>query len=168
MMLQPFLPFRFMYIERLLALGKRYLVAQSYPRGTKTMDGSTKTGILLTDYDDAGLAKTHCHAVRQDRFACVIDLENHTHVSKICDLMKPRSKYLLYWSVVASAEEFKKNIMRRYADNVRRYVQGNTEWHIGAAETIRPCVQVIFGELFMILKRGSHELRVKFSDVERC
>lgn len=44
----------------------------------------------------------------------------------------------------------------------------NTTWRIGGDETIRPQLSVIFGELFIFLKRGAQVLRVKFEDIENA
>ena len=43
----------------------------------------------------------------------------------------------------------------------------NTTWRIGGEETIRPQLSVIFGEIFIFLKRGAQELRVKFEEIEK-
>jgi hypothetical protein len=56
----------------------------------------------------------------------------------------------------------------KYKDNIRRYIMKNTSWRISANEAIRPSLQVIYGELFIILKRGSQTLRVKFEDIEKA
>ena len=44
----------------------------------------------------------------------------------------------------------------------------NTNWRISANEAIRPSLQVIYGELFIVLKRGSQTLRVKFEEIEKA
>ncbi|HZG23856.1 MAG TPA: hypothetical protein VEZ17_04715 [Chitinophagaceae bacterium] len=167
-MLQPFEKFKPGYIPRLLELNKRYIVSQTYTRGHDHFSETQKTGILFTDYANPGLAKTHLNAIKHDRFAYLLDLANETHVKKISEMLLPNSPYAVYWSIVRSPKELKRRVDLRYTDQVRRYIMANTDWHIAAAESIRPSLQVIFGELFIVLRRGrTHELRIKFEDVEK-
>lgn len=165
-MLQPFEILSSLYIARLFKLNKIYLVAQSYNRGLDHFADDPKIGILVTDYDDRGLAKIHLAAVKSDKYASIIELTNPRHVEKINEMLDSRSKYIVYWAIVKDLEALKKKISLRYKDNVMRYLTKNTTWRIGGDETIRPQLQIIFGELFVILKRGSQDLRIKFEDIE--
>lgn len=167
-MLQPFEIFHFDYIERLITLNKPYLVAQSYTRGYSHFDEAHPTDILLTDYDDSGLAKTHVNALKGDGFACLINLNSPVHAQKLREMLSEGSGYRVYWAIVRSSKELKKKIDIKYTDNLRRYLLKHTDWHIAADETVRPSLKVIFGEMYIILKRGSqHELRVKFAEIEK-
>ncbi len=160
--------FRERYISRLLLLNKTWLVSQTYHAGDETDDGSRKTPILLTDYDDKGLASVHKAAIKSDPFASIIDLNNSRHLATLRELLRPDSPYYLYWAVVQDRERFRKSLDQHYKDKIRRYLQKNTAWRIGADENLKPSVQMIFGELFMILKWRKQELRVKFAEIESC
>lgn len=156
------------YITRLLLLRKTWLVTQTYNVGKDDFDTMYRTPILLTDYEEKGLADVHKAALRSDPFAAIIDLNNSRHVDKLREMLQDESGYLLYWAVLQDRERFKRRLDLKYKDNIRRYLLKNTEWRIGADEILRPKVQMIFGELFMILKWGKQELRVKFAEIERC
>ena len=69
---------------------------------------------------------------------------------------------------VKSIDDLKKRLDLKYKDNMRRYLIKNTTWRIDASEAIRPSMQVIYGELFIILKRGNQTLRVKSEDIEKA
>jgi hypothetical protein len=166
-MLQPFLPFKPEYIQRLRGLKKNYIVSQSYHRANSRGEAEHKIGLLFTDYGDPGLGKTHLNAVKHDRYAYMLDLNNEKHISKIKEMLAG-SVYQIYWSVIPDADEFRKTINMKYADHVRRFVLANTNWNIGGQEVLKPNIQVIFGELFMILKRGSQTLRRKFEEIENA
>ena len=73
-MFQPFERFDPEYINRLISLNKPYLVAQTYTRGYSHFDQDHPVDILLTDYDDQGLAKTHLNALKGDGLACLVNL----------------------------------------------------------------------------------------------
>lgn len=168
MTLQPFELFKPLYINRLLALKKFYLVSQTYNAGYDHFSNDQKTGLLVTDYDDIGLAKIHLAAVKHDRYSAVLNLEKEGHLLKLKEMLDENSRYRVFWAVVASNEQLKKKVDAKYRDHIRRYVEKNTNWRIGADERIRPQIQVIFGEIFVTLKRGSQELRIKFTEIQKA
>ena len=166
-MFQPFELFRPEYINRLIKMDKIYLVSQSYHKAFDHFE-DPKTDILLTDYDQLGLAQIHFSAVKHDKYASIIDLTNPKHKEKILQMFDADSGYRLFWAIVKSADDIKKRMNLKYKDNMRRYIMKHTTWRIDASEAIRPSLQVIYGELFIILKRGSQTLRVKFEDIEKA
>jgi len=166
-MFQPFELFKPEYINRLIRMDKIYLVSQTYDKAFDHFE-ATKTGILLTDYDQLGLAQIHYSAVKNDKYASIIDLTNPKHKAKILEMLHPDSEYRLFWAIVKSIDDVKKRLDLKYKDNIRRYIMKQTTWRIDASEAIRPSLQVIYGELFIILKRGNQTLRVKFDDIEKA
>lgn len=166
-MFQPFEPFKKEYVNRLIRMDKIYLVSQSYNKAFDHFE-ETKTDILLTDYDQLGLAQIHYSAVKHDKYASIIDLTNPKHQAKIMEMLHPDSGYRLYWAMVKSIDEIKRRMDSKYKNHIRRYVSKQTSWRIDASEAIRPGLQVIYGELFIILKRGNQTLRVKFEDIEKA
>lgn len=166
-MFQPFELFQPQFINRLIKMDRKYLVSQTYDRAFDHFE-ETKTDILLTDYDQLGLAQIHLSAVKQDKYASIIDLTNPKHKSKLLEMFHPESGYLLYWAIVKRASEVKKRIDLKYKNNIRRYIIKHTAWRIYANEAITSTLQVIYGELFIILKRGSQTLRVKFEEIEKA
>jgi hypothetical protein len=123
--------------------------------------------IVLTDYDDRGGANIHLNAVRQDKYAALLDLEYEMHRKKLEQMCSAGSKYNLFWTVVKSQQEVEDRINRRYKENMRRYITSNTNWRIGREQPLTPKVDVTFGELFITLKYGSQTLRIKFEDIEK-
>lgn len=167
-MLQPFLRFRQLYLQRLLELEKFYLVSQSYSRGNDHLSDTPRTGLLMTDYDDIGLAKTHLNAIKHDKYAALLDLRRPAHKQKLQELIGVQSKYAVYWAVIKSAEELQLRVNRKYKDNMRRYVERRTDWHIGRETTLRPVIQLKFGEIYITLKFGNRRLQVKFEEIEKA
>lgn len=165
-MLQPFEIFRPEYIKRLKDLNKVYLVAQTYERVTeKQKEG--KITILLSDYDDIGLAKIHLAAISSDKYAAVIDLRKTKHEEKLREMLSDVSPYKIYWAVVNDAGKLKKIAEQKYKDKIRSYILKKTTWRIGADESIKTQLQVVFGEIYITIKRGTQELRVKFEEIEK-
>lgn len=167
-MLQPFEPFKFIYLQKLRQLKKQYLVSQSYKRAVDHFCDEVKTDILLTDYDDLGQAKIHLNAVKTDKYAALLDLENPAHLAKLEEMLGEGSKYRLFWAVVTSAKELEQRVNNGYKDQMRRYIKTNTNWRIGSDATLHPSLQISFGELFIVLKYGSQTLRIKFEEIEKA
>lgn len=166
-MFQPFEIFKPQYIARLLELKKRWLVSQSYERGAH-LNETAKQPILLSDYDDPGLAKVHLNALKHDRYAAILDLERPLHTQKLCEMLLSESRYLVYWSIVRSAQEIEKRINTRWKEKMRRYIDNKTNWQIDRNTVVRPTIEVIFGELFIVLTYGSQRLRIKFEEIEKA
>lgn len=165
-MLQPFEIFKVDYIDRLLKIQKRWLVSQSYPRGD--CGDSNKHPLLLSDYDDPGLAKVHFNAVKHDKYAAIIDLEKPQHRAKLHQMLFDDSDYKVYWCIVNSAKKLKERVDRRWRGNMERYIKKNTSWPIDRKSPVERSIEVTFGELFVIFKYSSETLRTKFEDIEKA
>jgi hypothetical protein len=88
-MLQPFEEFRPAYLDRLNQLGRRYLVSQTYYR-IREMEADpacARVNLLFSDYMELGEAKLHVNAVKKDKYAAIIDLENPAHLKKMQDML---------------------------------------------------------------------------------
>lgn len=164
-MFHPFEQLTLASLEKLIKLNKIYLVSQTYKRSPIYFNPG-KINLLFSDYDDPGLAKIHLNAVAKDKYAAVINLKNPVHLKKMRDILVHESGYQSWWCIVKDAVELKKKIDVQYKSKIRKYIEEHTTWRVGASEVIKPTVQVIFGELFVSIKRGSQVLRVKFEQLE--
>ncbi len=154
-------------LPRFVSLGKVYVVAQQYHQYHDHFSDEQKTSLLLSTYDDPGLARLHLSALTKDKYAAIINLKNAKHLKKLEEMLEPESKYHVFWAAVADPAEVKKRMERKYKDAVRRYILKETNWKVGGAEKITPDVQLIFGELFVIIKRGREILKIKFDELEK-
>jgi hypothetical protein len=166
-MFQPFERFKLEYIDRLIRMNKIYIVSQSYNKAFDHFE-DPKEPILFTDYDQLGLAQIHFSAVKYDKYAALINLKNPRHKLKVTEMLSDDSEYEIYWAIVKSVDEIKKRMSLKYTSNIRRYIQKNTSWRIGSDETVKPSLQIVYGELFIILKRAKQTLRVKFDEIENA
>ncbi|RYY18500.1 MAG: hypothetical protein EOO04_23875 [Chitinophagaceae bacterium] len=163
-MLQPFEKFKPQYIQRLLDLNKPCLVTQQYRRTIAS--GNGKIALLVSDYDDPGLARIHYKAVMGDRYAAIVHLDRPAHADKIREMLEPDSAYELYWAIVKSKKQLEEKINSGYKDRMREYITQNTNWRMDRNASVRPSVQMIFGELFIVIKHGKQVVRVKFEELE--
>ena len=168
-MLQPFEEFRPGYLPRLIQLGRRYLVSQTYyrVREMETDPASSRVNLLFSDYMELGEAKLHVNAVKKDRYAAIIDLENPVHLKKMQDMLMAGSGYRMFFAVVRSAKELENLVNRKYKDKLRKYVDKQTDWRISHDAIVKPMIQLSFGELFVILKHRNQHIRIKFEEIEQ-
>lgn len=167
-MFQPFEKFNQANVNGLIRLKKFWLVSQTYQRGFDPFEDSDRIPILLSDYEDVGLARIHYNAVKSDKYAAIVQLQRQDHMNKLFEMLSSSSQYDLFWSIVKDAKTTEKVMNSKYASHIRRFILKNSNWNIGAEETIIPKLEVTFGELFIILKRGSQRIRVKFEEIEKA
>jgi hypothetical protein len=167
-MLQPFEEFKPTYVQRLIQLGRRYLVSQTYYR-IKEMDAdplSARINLLFSDYVEMGEARLHLNAVKKDKYAAIIDLEHPAHLNKIREMLKEGSGYRMFFAVVRSAKELENLVNNRYKEKLKQYVEKQTNWRISRDAIVKPTIQLSFGEIFIILKHGNQHIRIKFEEIE--
>jgi hypothetical protein len=165
-MMQPFVLFEKRYLEKLIQLKKIYLVTQSYYRAYDHFANETAIDILLTDYDKPGEAELHLNAVKKDKYASVIRLDNLSHKTKLLQMMEG-NQYRLFWSVVLSNAETKKRL-DAYHDKIRKYIKTSTNWEIKGNDAVNfEGIEVTFGELFVTLKWRTQKRRIKFEEIEK-
>jgi len=168
MLLQPFEEFKPGYLSRLIQLGRRYLVSQTYIRAKEieTDPYSSRVNLLLSDYVQPGEAKLHLNAIKKDRYAAIIDLERPSHVNRVREILMEGSGYRVFFAVVRNAKELESDINKRYKEKLKEYVDKQTNWKISRDTIVKPSLQLSFGELFIILKHGSQTIRIKFEEIE--
>lgn len=165
-MLQPFIKLEQPFIDKMISLKKFFLVAQSYNRHHDHFSDNNRQGLLLSDYDDAGLATIHYNAVSYDRYAAILDLRKAAHYKKLQEMMQGE-EYALFWCIVKSAEELNKRLDAGYKSKIRRWVEKNTSWNIKASDRVLTQFEVRFGELFLILKWRTQKASLNFEEIER-
>ena len=167
-MLQPFYPFKAEYVDKFIALNKTYFVSQSYMRGQKDADVFGKTAMLLSDYDNLNTAQAHLMAIRHDRYAAIIHTRNEKHLERLREILAAKSPYLVFWNAVKSNQKVKAVVKQKYRENVKRYIDMHTRWHIGRDEQIEIEVELEFGTLFIVINRGKQKLRIPLLEVENA
>ena len=165
-MLQPFVKLEQAFIYKMVELKKFYLVSQSYTRHLDHSAEIKKQGILLSDYDDPGLAKIHLNAVSHDKYSALLDLRKPAHLAKLQEMMSG-DMYELYWCVVYDSNQLKRRLDTSYKGRIRSWIEKNTSWRIAGSDGVQTQFEVRFGELFLIIKWKKLKASLKFEEVER-
>lgn len=166
-MFNPFEPFKPLYIEGLAKAGQLYLVTQTFTRNPQHFDDVKKEQILVSEYDDLGIAKVHFKALKGDNYRSIIHLNKTEHAHKLLSMVQPDSKYQVWWNIVKKREEVERRMNTKYASHQRRWIAKNTNWYIPVDKVFTPSMQIIFGEVFLTLTYGSQTKQVKFDEVEK-
>lgn len=154
-------------IEGFRKMKHRYLVSQTYREGYDHFNDNPKDCLLFSDYEDLGMANVHFRAVKNDKYAALLDLEREDHRNKIYQLLQPESRFDVYCAFINNAKQVKARADVKFDGNIRRYISKNTTWRIGSDKTIKPQLQLIFGEIFVVIRYGGQQLRIKLADLER-
>ena len=147
--------------------GKRWLVSQTLKLNISDPVLLSKTLILITHYEDKGLATVHHKAVVEDKYASVIDLEREIHRKQIDSILSQDSKYILFSALIRNRERVEKQATEMYKEKYWRFIQQHSQSGVSPTKSLRPSLQLIFGELFVVLKYGSETLRTKLSEIEK-
>lgn len=157
-MLQPFEILKSSYVHRLESMNKNIFVVQGYHR-------CREHAVIVSVYDDIGLAKTHFNAVKEDEDAEIIDIRNAEEKSHLLEMINGTA-CIVYWAVVRDATALERTVNANFKENMRKYIASHTNWHVSAAATLRPSIQLIFGELYINLKYRNELIRIKFEEIE--
>jgi hypothetical protein len=58
-------------------------------------------------------------------------------------------------------------VSQLYKEKYWKYVLQYSKSGISPSKNLRPSIQLIFGEIFIVLKYGSETLRTRLSDIEK-
>ncbi len=164
-MFNPFIKFEERFIAQFRKIGHRYLVSQSFSRDNDLLQKPETVSLLFSNYNDKGLAQIHYNAMREDKYAAIIDLELEKHRDKIVAMVKD-DRYSMYSNTVTDVKAIKAAVDRMFAGKIRHYVQHKTNWRIGGSKTLQTTLEVTFGELFLVLKYGRETIRVTLREIE--
>lgn len=169
-MFNPFLPFSEKLLEKLIQSNRYYLISQTYDRGA-VRSGEYTTPLLLCTYVDKGIALTHLDALaarpQKDKYAALIDLTKEAHIAKIKAILKPHSGYVVYSNFIKDKNDTKRKADMLFRKCLERYISRETTWRINRETTLKPSLQIVFGELFVSIKYGSQQIRVRLDDIEK-
>lgn len=165
-MFNPFVPFHIRMIDSLRQIGHRYIVTQTFHHALDSSTADPRLPLLLSDYKDVHTATVHFRAL-DDPYRAILDLEREDHRAKITGMLDPGSRYQLWAAFIQDRRQVEQRLNEQYSAQIRNYVARNTDWRVGSDRTLRPRLQMIFGELFVILKYGQQTEQFRLSELDR-
>lgn len=152
------------FLPAFRAKGKRYLVLQNFTLEDHLFKKDKKY-VLVSHYADKGKALEHYSRVEAQEVAQVIDLENEEEREKLESMLNINSEFVLY-SVLATNPEAVKRTLDNLKYKIMKYIDDKPKWRIGAQHTLTPELEMIFGELQVVMKYSGQAIKVPLKVIE--
>ena len=168
-MFNPLLKFDPRLIPRLRGLKYRYLISQSYPRGRQPHESEERVPLLMTQYEDRGLALTHLDALQKgikDRFAALLDLEHEPHLKRLLAILQPDSKYNVFIHFIENQAKMDQLAKELFKQHLADYIAQHTTWKLNRNTKLLPKLQLIFGRWFVEVRFGGQSRTIPLEDIE--
>lgn len=159
----PFTLYTPLLLNGMLKAGHRYFVRQTYKRGMDHFDEIKNTAFLISPYPDESRAMMHYDALKNDGNRFLYSVLNTDHLEKLNIAVTQPAGYKIYAPLLPGPWK-PSDIM---AGKIRRYIDHVLHWHLSRKEGVRSNLFIQFGELFITLRSGKHEIKIPLSDIER-
>lgn len=163
-LLQPFDVFRVDYLDREITCNRIFLVSQTYTR----YKGS-KIGILVTSYSDRELAYEHLQGIVTDRYAALIDLRRPEHRGSIKLMLRPQSKYVVYWMRWPAKNVYESDLANKNQLKLWRFYEHHARIKIAREGWVKMKLEIEYGELMATLYYADYRpLKARYQEIEEC
>jgi hypothetical protein len=163
-MFNPFAPFTKDLLHAFTARGKIYFVRQTYLRGKSPLDRDIKGCFLFSHYDNITTAQDHFGTIAHDRYRFLYNWNEPGHRGKLEIAASGLRDYKNYAAVFRT--EWEKHDAMRLKDKLRMYIK-HLGWNPHRDEGVHTNYEIQFGELFIRIKHGGREAKVKLEEVEK-
>ena len=151
-------------LNALLKAGHTHFVRQAFPRGIDHTDSDQKGAYLITQYREEAKAQIHYDALASDPTRFLYDITNAEHLDKLKIASTQPQGYRIYSSLLLDKKWIPPHEMK---GKIKRYISMRLNWQPKGSDTVNTDLFFQFGELFVTLKWGSHEVKIPLSDLER-
>lgn len=158
----PFQRYTTQLLDGLLKAGHTHFVRQTYKRGIDHFDPQ-KGAFLISPYNELSKANMHYEALKNDGNRFLYDVAENEHLKKLYIAATQPGGYKVYAPLLPAPWKPSDII----AGKIRRYINQVLHWQPRVKEGVNSNLFIQFGELFITLKSGSHEIKIPFSDIER-
>jgi hypothetical protein len=158
----PFVLLSAKLLQSLIQAGHTHFVRQTYPRGRKDVHDPVGATFLISHYTDGYRAQTHYDALAHDPHRFLYHIANEEHLKKLNMAAVQPPGYTIYSPLMA--QPWKPNA--EMAASIRSYISEKMNWTPGRNEMVKADLFTRFGELFINLKYGNHEIKVPLEEIE--
>ncbi len=158
----PFVLLTTRLLESLIKAGNHFFVRQTYKRGKNELDPLNKAAFLFTHYTDYSRAKTHFDSLDNDPNRFLYNINEEEHYRKLFIAAGQPEGFKVYSPIVQQAWKPTAPI----AAKIRNYINQKLNWTPARNDGVKADLFVQFGELFITLKYGIHEVKLPLADIE--
>ncbi|MGZ5285820.1 MAG: hypothetical protein ACXWB9_01490 [Flavisolibacter sp.] len=161
----PFYPFTQNLLYAFVAAGKKYYVRQAFGRGRNTNDQNVSACLLITHYESPTTAMDHFGAISYDPHRFLYSWDEPSHRERLQMAAAGPEGYKIFAAVLRPDWERPVDVVLK--KKLRLYIE-NLGWRPGRDEGVRTNYEMQFGELYIRIKYGGREAKVKFDEIENC
>ncbi len=158
----PFVLLTTRLLESLIKADNTFFVRQTYPRGKNQLDPLNKAAFLFTHYTDYSRAKTHYDALDNDPNKFLYNINEPEHYEKLFIAASQPQGFHIYSPLVQQPWKPTAPI----AAKIRNYINQKMGWNPGRSDAVKADLFIQFGELFITLKFGIHEVKLPLAEIE--
>ncbi len=163
-MINPFTLMESKFIPAFRARGKRYMVLQNFTLEDHLFKKDKKY-VLVSHYDDKGIALKHYELVQQQEVAQILDMEEEAERMELENMLNINSGYILY-SVLTTNPDIVKKILDNLKYKIMKYVAAKPKWRISRNNTLVPKLKTIYGELQVEMNYSGQSITVPLKVIE--
>lgn len=164
MMFNPFYPLDAGLLDAFVARGKLYFVRQTFPRGRGPFEEGVKGYFLISHYDHVVTAQDHYGAIAYDPNRFLYDWNLPAHREKLGIAAGGLRDYRIFAAVFRP--DWERQVTVHMKEKVRAYVS-RLGWTPRSGEMVDSHYELQFGELYLRLKYGSRQAKIKFEEIEK-
>ena len=158
----PFVLLTTRLLESLIKAGNTFFVRQTYKRGKNELDPLNKAAFLITHYNDYSRAKTHYDTLTTDPNRFLYNIVEQEHYEKLQVAATQPAGFKIYSPLIQQPWKPTPAI----AAKIRTYISEKMNWTPGRNDVVKTDLFVQFGELFINLKYGIHEVKLPLAEIE--
>lgn len=150
-------------LDAMIASGNQYFIRQSYPRGKDPFDEKIKEAFLISHYNDLHKAEAHYQAVAQDYRKFFYHVGVSEEKAKLYLATEQPEGFKIYANILPDQWTPSKQMGAK----IRSYIDGVLKWRVSRNSRVNAALFSEFGELYIKIRNGSHEVKIPLKDIER-
>jgi len=159
----PFAEFEERFLPLFKQKGIKAFVKQTYDRGRNMLEDNPRPAFLLTHTEDLAYAQKYFDEIKGDPnrdFFIITEPEEYEKLKQL--LHSQTARYYTILTIKDANAKAQKLLDAR----IRFYVNNMTNWRPKSMEEVVFSLDIVFGEIYVKLKHGSRELKIKLDDLE--
>lgn len=165
-MFNPFGEFLPQYLQGFRQKGIQAFVKQSYKRGIIQIGENQKEAFLLTHYDNLANALQHFDALKHDTERKVYNISIENDFKELKELINNKEGIKVFTRLTIS--QVNQKAQKMLDKRLRAYIDFKTDFRPSSYTEVEFYIEVIFGEIYALLKYRSKEIKVKLEEIEKA
>lgn len=163
-MFNPFVAFDPRFLPCFKQKGVKAFVQQTYDRGRNMLEQDPQPAFLLVHYNEIDKAREHFEMIKTTTGQRLYLVDNPTHWQELEALLNKPSGNRFY--TILTIEDVNQKAKKYLDKKIRYYINFRTNWRPSRGEQIAFSLDIIFGEIYVLLKYGPHQVKMPIDEFE--